>query len=231
MIEWIQELLHLNVEFIDRIGYVGIFLLMTIESSFIPFPSEVVVPPAGFLAARGDMDPWLVMAAALGGSLAGAWINYVIAARIGRPFFHRYGKWFLVKEAALDRAEAYFARHGEIGTFVGRLVPGVRQLISIPAGMAGMHRGRFFFFTGLGAGIWCAVLLGIGWTLGSHGDTMDLGTVKSMAKDAFLHWVVPSLAVIVVGYALFRRRGPAIAKEPAETPPSPGSGPVADSEA
>lgn len=219
MLEWIQDVLKLNVDLIAAGGYLGIFVLMTIESSFIPFPSEVVVPPAGYLAARGEMSVAWIMVASLLGSLAGAFVNYWIAVRIGRPFFHRWGKWFLVSGKSLDRAEEFFARHGEIGTFVGRLIPGVRQLISIPAGMARMHLGRFAFFTALGAGIWCAVLLGIGWSVGKAGDRLDLSRVKDEAFRDFLVYVLPALAVIVAAYVLWRRR----------KPPSPGGPPVADS--
>jgi membrane protein DedA with SNARE-associated domain len=221
VLEWIQDVLKLNVDLIAAGGYLGIFLLMAIESSFIPFPSEVVVPPAGYLAARGRMSVPGIMVAALLGSLAGAFVNYALAVKVGRPFFHRYGKWFLVSAKGLDQAEAFFARHGEIGTFVGRLVPGVRQLISIPAGMARMHLGRFTLFTALGAGIWCAVLLGIGWSIGKAGDRLDLTRVKDEAFHDFLAYVLPALAVIVAVYVLLQRR----------KPPSQGAPPVSDSEA
>lgn len=222
MLEWIQELLQLNVALIDRWGYAGIFLLMAIESSFVPFPSEVVVAPAGYLAARGSMSvPW-ILAAAVGGSLAGAFFNYWFAIRVGRPFFHRHGKWFLVSERNLDRAEAFFARHGEIGTFVGRLVPGVRQLISLPAGMARMNLARFGLFTALGAGIWCAVLAAIGWSIGRAGEHFDLAEVKGRTLHVFLAWILPALAVLIVAYVLLRRRRRG-------APPSPGGGPMGDS--
>lgn len=216
MLDWIRDVLALNVDLVARGGYAGIFLLMAIESSFIPFPSEVVVPPAGFLAARGEMSlPW-VMAAAVGGSLVGAWFNYWFAIRVGRPFFHRYGKWFLVSEKGLDAAEAFFARHGEIGTFVGRMVPGVRQLVSLPAGMARMHLGRFTLFTALGAGLWCGVLYGIGYSVGKAGEKLDLARIKDQSWGVFLDWVLPAGAVLVAAYAFWYRR------RSRREPPSPG---------
>ncbi|MCK6480322.1 MAG: DedA family protein [Planctomycetes bacterium] len=221
MIDWIESVLRLNVDLIAKGGYAGIFLLMTIESSFIPFPSEVVVPPAGYLAARGEMSALWVMVASILGSLAGAYVNYALAVKVGRPFFHRYGKWFLVSERNLDRAEAFFARHGEMGTFVGRLLPAIRQLVSIPAGMARMHLGRFTLFTALGAGIWCAVLLGIGWSVGKAGERLDLHEVKDQAGRVFLAWILPALVLVVAGYVIWRRRR--------REPPSPGGPTVSDS--
>ncbi len=205
MLEWIRDLLQMNVELVQAGGYAGILLLMAVESSFIPFPSEVVVPPAGYLVARGVMDPWAVMAAAVAGSLLGAWFNYWFAIRVGRPFFHRYGKWFLVKEASIDRAEQFFRRHGEIGTFVGRLVPVVRQLISIPAGMARMDPARFTLYTALGSGTWCGVLLGVGWSIGRHSDHLDAAAVAELSRRWSL-WLLPVLAVVVLAYVLARRR-------------------------
>ena len=126
-------------ETILALGYPGIGALMFIESSFVPFPSEVVLPPAGYLAAKGQMNGYLAFGAGTLGSLLGALFNYTIAVYVGEPFLRRYGKYFFVKATALDRAELFFADHGEISTFVGRLVPVVRQLISIPAGVARMN--------------------------------------------------------------------------------------------
>jgi len=214
MLDWIHDLLELNVDLIRLGGYTGIVFLMFIESSFIPFPSEVVVPPAGYLVQKGEMNATLVLAASIVGSLLGAWFNYWFAIRVGRPFFHRYGKWFLVSESSLDKAEAFFARHGEIGTFVGRLIPGVRQLVSLPAGMARMHLGRFTLYTALGAGIWCAVLLWIGYTVGEHGESLDLRQVKDEAWKWFILGVVPSMAALIAAYVWIRRRRSAASSVP-----------------
>lgn len=224
MLEWIRDVLALNVDLIAKGGYPGIFVLMAVESSFIPFPSEVVVPPAGYLAAQGRMSLPGVMAASIGGSLVGAWFNYWFATRVGRPFFHRYGKWFLVSERSLDRAEAFFARHGEIGTFVGRLVPAVRQLVSLPAGMARMNLLRFTLFTALGAGLWCAVLYGIGYSVGKAGERLDLSRIRDRSTGVFLSWVLPSLVVLVAAYVVWHRR-----RKSREAPPSPPAPPAAES--
>ena len=215
MPEWILDLLKLNVDLIRDGGYPGIFLLMAVESSFLPLPSEVVVPPAGYLAARGEMSAAFVVLASVLGSVAGAGFNYWFAVRVGRPFFQRHGKWVLVSEKGLARAEAFIARHGEIGTFIGRLVPGLRHLVSLPAGLARINIPRFVLFTALGSAIWCSVLTGVGWTIGKAGDRMDLGLVKDMTTRIFLYGVVPGIALLVGGYVLVRRR------RKIETPPSP----------
>lgn len=156
-------------------GFLLIFIFMTVESSFIPFPSEIVMIPAGFLAYRQELTtgiPWLdlVLACVCGllGSLGGAYINYLLSAWLGEPFLRKFGRYFFLKPDALDRAEEVFNRYGDMTTFVCRLIPVIRQLISIPAGLSRMPLGRFTFFTGLGAGIWTVVLALIGWTL-AHG--------------------------------------------------------------
>lgn len=160
-------------------GLVFIFVFMTVESSFIPFPSEVVMIPAGFLASRGELVTSLPPAAALAlailagtaGSLAGAYVNYFLAAWVGKPFLEKYGRYFFIKPAPLERACELFNRYGSATTFVCRLIPVVRQLISIPAGVARMPLGPFSFFTGLGAGIWTVVLAAVGYAIGkSAGD-------------------------------------------------------------
>ncbi len=193
------------VETVSALGYPGITALMAIESSFIPLPSEVVMPPAGYLAAQGRMDPVLAVLAGTLGSVIGALFNYWFAIVVGEPFLRRYGKYFLVSAEHLDRAEAFFARHGEISTFIGRLVPVVRQLISIPAGMARVPLGRFVAFTSLGAGIWCAILVYIGWLVGRHETTLVEGMVKAYSTRAFLY-MLPVLILVVIGYVLWHRR-------------------------
>lgn len=153
-------------------GLLLIFLFMTVESSFIPFPSEVVMIPAGFLAARGElgcgsaeMQFLLAVAAGVLGSVAGAYVNYVLSLWLGKPFLDRYGKYFFVKKEALDRACEVFNKYGSATTFVCRLIPVIRQLISIPAGISRMPLAPFTFFTALGAGIWSALLAATGYAL------------------------------------------------------------------
>ncbi|MEW6590158.1 MAG: DedA family protein, partial [Pseudomonadota bacterium] len=149
-------------------GYTGIFLMMALESSFFPFPSEVVMIPAGYLAYKGEMNLWLAILAGIAGSLAGALFNYWLALKLGRPFLLRYGKYVLFKEHSLQRMEDFFARHGHISTFTGRLIPAVRQYISLPAGLARMNLAVFSFYTSLGAGIWVTILAVLGYTIGHN---------------------------------------------------------------
>jgi membrane protein DedA with SNARE-associated domain len=199
---------------IFRLGYPGITLLMAVESSFFPFPSEVVLPPAGYLAAQGRMNVWLALGSGLLGSLIGALINYYLAATLGRAFLHRYHRWFLMRETSLDRAEAFFRRHGEISTFVGRLIPVIRQLVSLPAGVARMRLDRFVLYTALGAGIWCAILTWIGWYVGRHAEVvtgidelMQSPEVHRYSSQAVLI-LIPLLLVIVGVYVYRQRRRP-----------------------
>lgn len=200
-------------ETILRLGYPGIMLLMALESSFVPFPSEVVLPPAGYLAAQGRMSAPLATLAGLAGSLLGALFNYYLAARLGRPVLYRYGRWVLVKKQSLERAETFFRRHGEISTFVARLLPVIRQLISVPAGFARMRMDRFLIYTAAGAGIWCVILTYIGWYVGRHGEIIasvdSLLWSEQVRRYSGLAALVmlPILAAIVLLYVwLFRRR-------------------------
>ena len=191
-------------------GYILIFAFMAIESSFIPFPSEIVMIPAGFLAARGELTchapaPDLVLACIVGlvGSLAGAYFNYFLSAKLGEPFLRKYGKWFFVKPEALDRACEVFNRYGAATTFICRLIPVIRQLISIPAGLAKMPLGKFTFFTGLGAGIWTIILALAGYGLGRTAGDISYQELVHKGKamiDANLIWVILGGAVLVTVY-------------------------------
>ncbi|MBQ8773645.1 MAG: DedA family protein [Muribaculaceae bacterium] len=158
--------------FIDNANYWFVFIFMAIESSFIPFPSELVVPPAAYLAMQSDatMNIYAVIIAATAGALVGAYINYYLALWIGRPLVYRFansrfGHICLIDQAKIEKAEKYFADHGAISTFFGRLIPAVRQLISIPAGLARMNLGSFTIFTTLGAMIWNIILAILGYLL------------------------------------------------------------------
>jgi membrane protein DedA with SNARE-associated domain len=191
-------------ETVFALGYPGITLLMMIESSAIPFPSEVVMPPAGYLAAKGRLSFPLVVAAGVLGSLLGALLNYWVAHWLDR-WLRRYGKWVLIKPQALDKAETFFRRHGEIGTFIGRLVPVVRQLISIPAGMARMRLDRFVGYTTLGAGVWCLILTYIGYILGRNEATLRSDEVHRLVTGVLIY-LLPALLACAVLYAVWYRR-------------------------
>jgi len=169
----LRELAQDLVDLIFDWGYLGIFLLMAVESSFLPFPSEIVLVPAGYLASKGDMSIAMIMTSALAGSLVGAFINYYLALTLGRKILEKYGKYFFIKESALDKMDNYFAKHGAISTFIGRLIPGIRQLISIPAGLSRMNLAVFSLYTTLGAGIWALILVMLGYFIGENQELID----------------------------------------------------------
>jgi membrane protein DedA with SNARE-associated domain len=189
------------------LGYPGIVVLMAIESSVLPLPSELVMPPAGYLVSQGQMSAWLAIAAGTLGSVLGALLNYLLAVTVGEPVLRRYGKFVLVSDRSLDRTEAFFRRHGEISTFLGRLLPVIRHLISIPAGMSRMALGRFVTFTALGAGLWCGILTYLGWLIGRHGGDVARA-IGPYVHRTLLYYVLPGAVVIVALYVWWRRRGP-----------------------
>lgn len=188
---------------LDHLNYWTITLLMTIESSFIPFPSEIVVPPAAYRAATSpDMNVFLVVLFATIGADLGAIINYVLARTLGRLVIYKFadskfGHACLLDREKVETAEKFFEKHGAVSTFVGRLIPAIRQLISIPAGLAKMHIGKFLFFTTLGAGVWNAVLAAAGYFLASVMPEEEmLATVTKYNDELKIVCGVVILAVI-----------------------------------
>ncbi len=189
----LRELAQELVDLIFDWGYLGVFLLMAVESSFIPFPSEIVLIPAGYLASQGEMNIGMILASALGGSMLGAYSNYYLALKLGRKILIRYGKYFFIKEQTLQKMDDYFAKHGAISTFIGRLIPGVRQLISIPAGLAQMNIVKFSLYTGVGAGIWALVLILLGYYIGENQEL-----INTYLKQITI--TVVGLLIILAGY-------------------------------
>ncbi len=192
-------------ETISQFGYPGIVVLMAVESSVFPLPSELVMPPAGYLAAQGRMSAVLAVVAGTSGSVLGALANYFVAQKLGRPLLHRYCRYFLVSEASLERSEAFFRRHGEIGTFLSRLVPVIRHLVSLPAGLARMRLDRFIAYTAAGAAVWCTILTAIGWYIGRHGAALEREIVQRYSAQATLI-LLPVLAAVVAIYLIRSRR-------------------------
>lgn len=200
-------------------GPLLVLLFMTIESSFIPFPSEIVIVPAAFMAARGEFWPGAeapllallaVVLAGIAGSWLGATINYFLARWIGRPVLHRWGHWFFMPEDKLDKAEAAFRRYGDMSTFICRLIPVVRQLISIPAGLSGMNFLRFSVFTTAGAGIWVCFLAILGYVIGRQTDGMGYAELLTRSKEMLhdnLLWIVLVALFVGVLYWFISRRG------------------------
>lgn len=198
--------------FVDHASYLFVFVFMTIESSFIPFPSEVIVPPAAYLACTNtgvgsDMNIFGVVAVATLGALAGAFINYYLSLWIGRPIIYKFadsrlGHACLIDRAKVDKAERYFDKHGAISTFIGRLIPAIRQLISIPAGISKMNVAQFALFTALGALVWNAILAGLGYWLSLH-VSPDMLFDKVEEYNKYLTWAGYGLLLLCILYILY----------------------------
>jgi len=202
-----------SVQFIqwclDNLNYWTITLLMTIESSFIPFPSEVVVPPAAYkAAATGELNVWLVVFFATLGAIIGALINYYLALWLGKPIVYkfansRFGHMCLLDQEKVETAEKFFNKHGAVATFIGRLVPAVRQLISIPAGLAKMNILKFAAFTALGAGIWNGVLAALGWYLEAIvPEDQLISTVTKYSHE--IGYIIIALVTVALTYIIYK---------------------------
>lgn len=196
----IHQLVTYLVETISELGYIGIFLLMALESSLVPVPSELVMPPAGYLVQKGEMNFFIVVLAGVLGSLAGAYANYFLAHKLGRPLLLKYGKYALISEEKFTRIEIFFQSHGEVSTFIGRLLPVARHLISLPAGLAQMRHSRFIIYTTLGSAIWVTILTYLGYALGANEKLIYA------YEKPILAGVVVFCAVVIVGYVQYQKR-------------------------
>ena len=172
--DFFYQLIQHLLEVINQLGYIGIFIGMVLESSFIPFPSEIILIPAGALVSQGKMSWVIVFLMGLTGSLIGAYINYFLALFLGRRnvnlLISKYGKFLFLTDKELQKSDLFFNKHGQIATFTGRLIPFIRQLISLPAGFSKMNFFKFSFFTALGAGIWAAILIYVGYLFGDNSE-------------------------------------------------------------
>ena len=196
-----HELIDWLVTTIGAMGYPGIFLLMAMESSIFPVPSELVMPPAGYLAQQGKMNIGLAILCGTFGSLVGAYANYFAARHLGRPLLLKYGRYVWITEEKFTRVENFFLRHGEISTFLGRLLPVIRHLISLPAGLAGMGHVRFSLYTLLGAGIWVTVLTYIGYFIGEKQEL-----IMRYSHQAVILVILCSAVILSVYIWVHRRR-------------------------
>lgn len=193
----LHEIVNFIVQTVGDLGYIGIFIMMFLESTFFPFPSEVVMIPAGYLVYKGEMNMFIVLLCGITGSLAGALFNYYLAIYVGRKIIIKYGKYFFIKESTIIKAEDFFAKHGHISTFSGRLIPAVRQLISFPAGLARMNLLSFSIYTTLGATIWVVILTLLGYYIGDNED---------LVKQYLSTIIYVLLALIVMGGFIYYKR-------------------------
>jgi membrane protein DedA with SNARE-associated domain len=185
------------VDIVGALGYMGIFFMMFLESSFFPFPSEVVMIPAGYLAYKGEMNIYLAIASGIAGSLAGALFNYYLAIRFGRVILLKYGRYVFIKEETIIKMETFFDKHGAISIFSGRLIPAVRQYISFPAGLAKMNLALFSFYTSLGAAIWVVILALLGYYIGDN---------EALIKE-YLRYIIFGILFIlaIAGYYYYKK--------------------------
>lgn len=200
MEKWLYEILGNFLLFFEKTSYFGVFFLMALESTLFPIPSEIIVPPAAYLAAKGKLNLFGVIFAGTLGSLAGALINYFLALKFGRPAFLRFikkhGKYVFLTEASFIKMENFWHNHGHISTFVGRLLPGLRHVISIPAGFARMALGLFCFYTTIGAFIWCTFLALCGYFFGTNEALLK----EYLAKGSYGIIIFSLLLVLVYIY-------------------------------
>jgi len=196
----LHEMVNYIVDTVGALGYMGIFFMMFLESSFFPFPSEVVMIPAGYLAYKGEMNIYLAIGAGVAGSLAGALFNYYLAIKYGRVLLIKYGKYVFIKEHTISKMENFFDKHGSISTFSGRLIPAVRQYISFPAGLARMNLALFSLYTSLGAAIWVIILALLGYFIGDN---------QLLIKEYLRYIIIGILGCIVIGGYIYYKRSKA----------------------
>jgi membrane protein DedA with SNARE-associated domain len=196
----LQNFLNWLLETIGSMGYPGIMIFMFIESTFIPLPSELVIPPAGYLISQNQMSWTGVILSGTVGSLLGAIFNYAIATYLGRPFILKYGKYFGISQKHFIKGETFFQVHGNISTFVGRFILGIRHYISFPAGLARMDLKKFCFYTAFGAGIWVGVLAYIGYYVGNNREK-----VMEVSKQWGLY-ILAGCTLLVAAYILWHKR-------------------------
>lgn len=183
MFVWLSDILSMLVGVVGQWGYLGVLLLMFLESSFFPVPGEVAMVPAGYLSSPAyrlseayvpgqEMNFWIAILMGVLGSLLGSLVNYYLAYFLGRRLLVRFGHYIFVTEPRLQRLEKFFRTHGEIATFTGRLIPAVRQHIGMPAGLVRMHLGRFLLLTSMGAGVWITAMTYVGYLAGQNEELL-----------------------------------------------------------
>jgi membrane protein DedA with SNARE-associated domain len=182
-----QEIVNGIVEIIGQMGYIGIFIMMFLESTFFPFPSEVAMVPAGYLASKGEMSLYFAVFVGVFGSLLGALFNYYLARIYGRKAILKFGKYLFFSEVKLKRMEDFFYKHGSFSTLIGRLIPAVRQFISLPAGLSKMAISSFIIYTTIGAGIWIIILTLLGYFIGYNQELLN----------EYLHQIVITTLIII----------------------------------
>ncbi len=195
----IEHFVHWLVGFVEALGYPGILIMTFLESTFVPIPAELTMIPAGYLVQQGEMNLFVVLFCSIVGTVAGSLFNYYIAYHYGRRFMYAYGKYFLFSHEKMDKLDKFFAEHGEISIFTGRLIPGLRHFISFPAGLAHMDVKKFCFYTAAGGAIWMAVLVAVGYIIGGNEELVH-------RYMPYITTAALALVVLMVGMYLRRQR-------------------------
>lgn len=193
---WIDAAIHWLVALVDQLGIGGVFIMTFLESTFAPIPSEATMIPAGYLVHEGKMSLAAVLIASISGTVSGAYFNYWIARHFGRGLLLRYGKYFFIPPEKLEKIELFFASHGPISIFTGRLILGVRHFISFPAGLAKMDLKKFFLYTALGGSLWMSILIALGYSIGKNQELVT--RYVPMIKLG----ICAVVAVLITGYIL-----------------------------
>jgi len=196
----VNFVIDILVNFINQVGYLGIFIGMFLESTLVPIPSEIIMIPAGIAAAKGLMNIYIILLAGISGNILGAGFSYYLAKSIGRAILLKIGKYFFVRESTIVKIENYFRDHGPISVFIGRLLPGFRHFISLPAGVAKMNIKTFYLYTAIGSTIWTTILTYLGYLVGEHQDLIN----------KYLHELVIGTvilcAVLLAGYIIYKKK-------------------------
>lgn len=201
------ELFLKGVEFVAFLGYWGLFIMAVVESTFIPLPCEIVLVPAGYLIAKGEMNLWIVLTSGIVGTITGALLSYGIARRFGRPLVKKYGIYVLFSKEKLQRMEDFFRDHGPISAFIGRIMPGIKHFIAFPAGLAKMDLKLFSIYTFIGGTLWICILVLLGYFIGNNEET-----VKFYIKRVNIAAILGVMLLIAV-YALHNKRKKATQKQ------------------
>lgn len=197
-----EQLIHWIVNFVDATGYVGIFIMTFLESTFLPIPSEITMVPAGYLIQQEKMQFLPVFLASVFGTVGGAYLNYFIARKFGRPLIVRFQKYFFLNAKKLAKLDMFFDKHGEISTFTGRLLPGIRHFISMPAGLAGMRLDKFLIYTTLGGALWMLILIGVGYFIGNNEEA-----IRGAMHQVVAGIVVVSVLLVGTYWIIMKRKG------------------------
>lgn len=194
----IEQAIQWLVDFVHHFGYLGIFIMTALESTFVPVPSEVTMVPAGYLVQQGVMNFWIVLFASITGTLSGSLLNYWIAHRFGRRFLGAYGKYMFFGTEKMRKLDQFFGTHGEVSIFTSRLIPGVRHVISFPAGLAHMNLKKFSIYTTLGGSIWMTTLLIVGYIIGDNKELVKL--YMPYITSAFIVAIIIFVALYIYSY-------------------------------